>query len=122
MNDIEAILRALQTIRVPAQPEESEIHEAVAAALEAAGIEAVHEFRIAPGRRIDFACGDVGIEIKKGRPRSAVLRGQLCRYLDGTPLRAVILVSQLPCTLPEEICGKRVYTVSLNRLWGVALH
>ena len=122
MNDVERILQALGAIRMPAQPEEADIHEAVAAALADASIEAVHEYRIAPGRRIDFACGDIGIEIKKGRPRAAVIRNQLRRYLDGTPLRAVILVSQLPCALPEEICGKRVYSVALNRLWGVALH
>lgn len=122
MTDIERILAALQTIRISAQPEESEIHEAVAKALAEADIEAAHEVRLAAGRRIDFACGSVGIEIKKGRPRSAVLRNQLRRYLDGTTLTAVIVVSQLPCFLPDEICGKRVYSVALNRLWGVALH
>ena len=122
MTEIERILAALQTIRVSAQPEEAEIHEAAAKALANAGIETVHEYRLSAGRRIDFACGSIGIEIKKGRPRSDVLRRQLTRYLDGTALTAVIVVAQQPCTLPDQICGKPVYCVSLNRLWGVAIH
>ena len=122
MTEIERILTALQSIRVSAQPEESEIHAAVEKALSDAEIEYVHEYRISAGRRIDFACGSIGIEVKKGRPRAAVLRSQLTRYLDGTALSAVIVIAQQPCALPRTICEKPVYCVSLNRLWGVAIH
>lgn len=122
MTEIERILTALQSIRVSAQPEEAEIHAAVAKALSDAEIEFIHEYRISAGRRIDFACGSVGVEVKKGRPRAAVLRGQLTRYLDETQLSAVIVISQQPCNLPQTICEKPVYCVSLNRLWGVAIH
>ena len=120
--DLRKVTDALRAIRSPRPQDEYDLHGLTAEALQEADISFIHEAPLAPRCRVDFLCEDVGIEIKKGRPRSAVLRSQLCRYLDGTPLRAVILVSQLPCTLPEEICGKRVYTVSLNRLWGVALH
>jgi len=118
---LESILAALRGIRVSAQPEESEIHACVAEALRAAGLPFVHEFRLAPGRRIDFACGSIGIEVKKGKPASSVLCRQLERYLESPQLSAVIVVMQRPCSLPGKICNKPVYVVSLNRLWGIAL-
>ncbi|MDY5221424.1 MAG: hypothetical protein SPH82_12785 [Eubacteriales bacterium] len=122
MNDVQAILSALSALRIGPQPEEYEIHDAVARALDAAGIPYVHECRLLPGRRIDFACGSVGIEVKKGRPDGRRLRAQLARYLEQTQLTAAIVVLQRPCRLPDRICDKPVYTVALNRLWGVALY
>lgn len=121
MNEAERILRALSSIRISAMPEELEIHREIELALRRANIEYVHEHRLLPGRRIDFACGSVGIEVKKSRPQAARLREQLRRYLDGTELSAMIVVLQKPCRLPESICGKPVYVLSLDRLWGVAL-
>ena len=121
MNDVHAILSALSALRIGPQPEEYEIHDAVARALDSAGIPYIHECKLLPGRRIDFACGSIGIEVKKGRPEAARLRAQLRRYLEDTRLTAVIVVLQKPCALPETICGKPVRVVSLNRLWGVAL-
>lgn len=118
---LESILTALRGIRIPAQPEENEIHTCIAEALHAAGLPFIHEFRLAPGRRIDFACGSIGIEVKKGRPAASVLRKQLERYLESPQLSAVIVVMQRPCSLPAQICGKPVHIISLNRLWGVAL-
>ena len=122
MNDVQAILSALSALRIGPQPEEYEIHDAVARALDAAGIPYVHECRLLPGRRIDFACGSVGLEVKKGRPDGRRLRAQLARYLEQTQLTAAIVVLQRPCRLPDRICDKPVYTVALNRLWGVALY
>ena len=121
MSDMERILAALSAIRVPAQPEEYEIHAEIARALDAAGIAYIHECKLMPGRRIDFLCGAIGIEAKKGRPDGTRLRGQLSRYLENDRLSAAIVVLQRPCTLPERICGKPVRMVALNRLWGVAL-
>ena len=121
MTDIQSILQALSAIRMPAQPEEYEIHAEIARVLGEAGIIFSHEYKLMPGRRIDFICGSIGIEVKKSRPVSAKLREQLRRYLDGTELTAMIVVLQKPCRLPETICGKPVYVLSLNRLWGVAL-
>lgn len=122
MNEIEKILSALSAIRISAIPEECEIHEAVSAALSAAGIAFEHEFRLKPGTRIDFVCGEIGIEVKKSRPKSSELQAQLRRYLEETCLNAMIVVLQKPCYLPERICGKPVFVLALNRLWGVALH
>lgn len=120
--EVQAILAALSSIRISAQPEEYEIHQAVAQVLDSAGIAYIHEHRLLPGRRIDFACGSVGIEVKKSRPDAARLRSQLERYLSQTSLTAMIVVLQRPCRLPERICEKPVYVLALDRLWGVALH
>ena len=122
MNEIQRILDALNTLRIPPQPEEYEIHEEIARALDAAGISYIHECKLLPGRRIAFACGRIGIEVKKSRPIAAKLREQLKRYLEETELESIIVVMQKPCILPRTICNKPVYVVALNRLWGVALH
>ncbi len=121
MSDVQAILAALSTLRIGPQPEEYEIHDSIARALDGAGIAYIHECKLLPGRRIDFACGSVGIEVKKGRPDGRRLREQLKRYLEQTELTAMIVVLQRPCRLPETICEKPVHVVALNRLWGVAL-
>ena len=121
MSEMECVLSALAAVRVPAQPEEYEIHAEIARALDTAGIGYIHECRLRPGRRIDFLCGAVGVEVKKGRPDAARLREQLARYLEDERLAAAVVVSQRPCALPERICGKPVRAIALNRLWGVAL-
>jgi len=122
MSEVQRILHALNTLRIPPQPEEYEIHNEIARALDEAGIPYIHEYKLLPGRRIDFACGRIGIEVKKSRPAAARLREQLKRYLEKTELEGIIVVMQRPCALPKTICDKPVYIVSLNRLWGVALH
>lgn len=121
MTEIQTILDALSALRIGPQPEEYEIHAEIQCVLEEAGIPYVHEHRLLPGRRIDFACGSIGIEVKKGRPDRRRLLLQLKRYLEETQLTAMVVVMQKPCSLPGEICGKPVHVVSLNRLWGVAL-
>ena len=115
------VVAALGAVRVPAQPEEYDIHAAVAEALAAAGLEYQHEYRLGPRRRIDFRVGRIGIEVKKGRPASSELAAQLKRYLESDDLDAVVVVSQRVAAVPDAIGGKPVVLVSLNRLWGVAL-
>ena len=121
MHDAERILNILSSLRVPPQPEEYEIHDMISAAFRAAGVDFVHEYRLAPGRRIDFMAGRIGIEVKKGRPQAAVLMRQLERYLESEEIGAMIVVLQKPCRLPDRIKEKPIYVLSLNRLWGVAL-
>ena len=118
---IARVASALAAVRVPAQPEEYDIHSAVAQALSDAGLEYEHEYRLGPRRRIDFRVGRVGIEVKKGRPAASRLAEQLRRYLESDDLDAVVVVAQRVTTLPRAIAGKPVCLVSLNRLWGVAL-
>ena len=119
--EMEAVAAALAAVRMPAQPEEYDIHAAVAQALSGAGLAYEHEYHLGPRRRIDFRVGRIGIEVKKGRPASSQLREQLRRYLESDALDAVILVTQRAASAPETISGKPVRQVSLNRLWGVAL-
>ena len=118
---ITEIIDALAAVRMPAHPEEYDIHAQVASALGAAGLEYAHEYKLGPRCRIDFRVGRVGIEVKKGRPASSDLAKQLRRYLASDELDAVIVVTQRVTHLPERIDGKPVYLISLNRLWGVAL-
>ena len=118
---IERIIDALAAVRMPAQPEEYDIHAQVAAALGAAGLPFEHEYKLGPSCRIDFKVGRVGIEVKKGRPASAELTMQLRRYLASDALDAVVVVTQRVTRLPRSIDGKPVCILSLNRLWGVAL-
>ena len=121
VRNMNCVADALSSVRVPAQPEEYDIHAAVAEALAGAGLDYIHEYRLGPRCRIDFAVGRVGIEVKKGRPAASPLVKQLRRYLESDALDAVVVVMQRGITLPERIAGKPVAVVSLNRLWGVAL-
>lgn len=119
--EVTRIIDALSAVRMPAQPEEYDIHAQVAAALSAASISYEHEYRLGPRCRIDFRVGRVGIEVKKGRPVLSDLVKQLKRYLDSESLDAVVVVTQRGVSLPQKLSGKPVCAVSLNRLWGVAL-
>lgn len=119
--EINAIVCALGTLRLPAAPEEYDIHAMVSAALESAGISAQHEARLGAGCRIDFLCGHVGIEIKKNRPARATLLKQAARYADSPDVHALIMVAPGDLRLPASINGVPVKCVALARLWGVAL-
>ena len=119
--EMDRIATALSTVRMPAQPEEYDIHTAVAGALTGAGLEYVHEYKLGPRNRIDFLVGRVGIEVKKGRPATSDLTRQLRRYLESDDLGGVVVVTQRVTALPATIHGKPVRLISLNRLWGVAL-
>jgi len=119
--EMDRVADALASVRVPAQPEEYDIHAAVAEALAGAGLDYIHECKLGPRCRIDFAVGRVGIEVKKGRPATAQLVKQLRRYLESDALDGIIVVTQRATFLPDTISGKPVRQVSLNRLWGVAL-
>ena len=120
-NRIDDIVAALSAVRMPAQPEEYDIHAAIARALSDAGLEYEHEYRLGPRRRIDFRVGRIGIEVKKGRPASSELVRQLRKYMESDDLDAVIVVTQRATALPGAISGKPILLISLNRLWGVAL-
>ncbi len=119
--EIERVAAALCAVRVPAQPEEYDIHAAVARALADAALEYEHEYRLGPRRRVDFRVGRIGIEVKKGRPASSKLAEQLRRYLESDGIDAIVVVTQRATALPATIAGKPVCLISLNRLWGVAL-
>ena len=119
--DMDRIADALSAVRMPAQPEEYDIHAAVVGALDGSGLGYTHEYKLGPRNRIDFLVGRIGIEVKKGRPASSRLVGQLRRYLESDALDGMIVVTQRVTALPATINGKPVKLITLNRLWGVAL-
>lgn len=119
--EINAVVRALSTLRLPAAPDEYDIHAMVGTAFKSAGISVLHEACLGAGCRIDFLCGHVGVEIKKNRPSRATLLKQVTRYADSPDVHALIMVAPGDLRLPASINGVPVKCVALARLWGVAL-
>ena len=117
----EQVLLALSSIHAPQAQDEYDLHGLVAEALQKADIEFQHEAPLAKRCRIDFLCGDIGVEIKRGRPDKTPVESQLRRYAETGRLSALILVSEktLP-SLPGFVASIPVYPVSLQKLWGVA--
>ncbi len=118
---MDEIITALNTLRVPVGQGEMDIHSLVDACLKAHGLEPRHEVVLGPRKRIDFMCGTVGIEIKRGRPTRRILLPQVEKYLQSQELSALVLVVERTADLPKTIAGKPVRIVSLNKLWGISL-
>ncbi len=119
MRDV--VYEALQAMRPPFVPYEMDIHQMVGQRLAEAGLIYQHEARIGKGCRIDYLVGDVGVEIKKGKPIAAVLQKQLLRYAACEAISSLIVVTQRHVNLPKAIGGKPVGQLVLPQLWGVAL-
>lgn len=146
---VDRILGALRRMRIYRTGYELDLQSQVADCLQAAGIPAVREFRLAPRKRIDFwvpllpggtlpaekaaslhffpahpftAHRGVGIEIKKGKPSARAVAEQAARYCAEPAIAALILVVERSLFFhPREIDGKPVYYLSLSKLWGIAL-
>ncbi|NLV58420.1 MAG: hypothetical protein GXY67_06580 [Clostridiales bacterium] len=117
----EAVWEALLAMRPPFAPYEIDIHRMVRERLLEAGFSFTHEAVIGKGCRIDFLVGDVGIEIKKGKPDTGLIQAQLLRYAACKSISALIVISQRYVKLPETLGGKPVDVLTLPQLWGVAL-
>ena len=118
---LQTVLDALQQLRSPFACDEADIHRLVARRLADAGLPCVHEARLGPGCRIDFLVGNVGIEIKKGKPDAAALQRQLARYAACEDVEAIVLLTQRAVRVSATALGKPVRVIMLNQLWGVAL-
>jgi len=118
---LQTVLDALQELRSPFALYEMDIHTMVQKRLTEAGVPFVHEARIGPGCRIDYMAGNVGIEIKKGKPDARALLRQLTRYASCEALDSIVVLSQRSVSLPQAVLGKPVRLIVLNQLWGVAL-
>lgn len=118
---LERVLGALRTIRCGAACTEEELHAQAAAAFAAAGIGARHEARLGPQCRIDFLCGEIGVEIKKSRPERGKLVAQLTRYAACAQVAALVVIAPRGVNLPGTIGGKKVVMLALERLWGIYL-
>ena len=121
MCNLDVVLDALRRIRAPRTATEYDLHALVEEALTAFGLAFRHEAPVAPHKRIDFLCGPVGVEIKRGRPSPAPLLRQLSAYAASGQIGALVLIADHPPRLPRAVLGKPLAVVSLQRLWGVAL-
>ena len=117
----EPILEALRAMRPPFVLYEADLHRIVGERLAECGYPYRHEALLATGRRIDYLVGDVGIEIKKGKPNAASLTRQLTRYADCEGIRCLLILTWQSVELPATICGKPVYPLAMSQLWGVSL-
>ncbi len=115
------ISQALHRLRPPFCQDEYDLHALVALALRDKNISFLHEERLGPRCRIDFLAGTVGIEVKKGRPERKQLMRQLERYAQSPRIEALIVLVERYASLPGEILQKPCITLSINRLWGIAL-
>ena len=121
MVTVEAVERALQPLRVHAVREEWALQADIAALLQAAGLPFRRECPLAPGCRIDFLAGGVGIEVKRGRPAAKPLREQVTRYARCPEVEALLVVVEGKAFLPARVGGKPCRVLSLSRNWGVEL-
>ena len=118
---LQTVLDALKELRSPFALYETDIHQMVAKRLSDAGLSFIHEAKLAPGCRIDYLVGKIGIEIKKGKPDASAVKKQLLRYAACDGVEAIVLLSQRTVSVPKTVMGKPVHVIVLNQLWGVAL-
>lgn len=96
---------------------EGAVQRGLARLFEAEGVAFEAEVVLAPSDRIDFLIGRVGVEVKIGHPRRAILR-QLERYARSDRVDVILLVSSAPFpSAGFELNGKPVRVVSLSVGW-----
>jgi len=117
---INRVLQAIKALRAPVLLDEYDLHRMTCQALAMAGLVCEHEKSLGPRCRIDILCGDIGIELKRGKPTKAALVKQLTRYAQTGKLRHIVVVSEHAVDVPESIAGIPLHFISLYKLWGVA--
>ena len=117
----ETVLEALRAMRPPFALYEADLHRMIGERLTECGLVFQHEATLERGCRIDYLIGDVGIEVKKGKPRPSQLKAQLQRYALSERIQTLVVVSWRSVALPDHVAGKPVYPLSLSQLWGVSL-
>ena len=115
-----SVMEALSTLRAPLAMNEYDLHQQIAQALTSRSLGFRHEHALMPRCRIDFLIGDIGVEVKRGRPNKSTLLKQAERYLACDTLSAIILVMEQAFDLPDSILGKPCVVLSLHKLWGIA--
>lgn len=120
-NRLMIVTQALMRLRAPFCQGEYDLHALTASALREADIYFLHEERLAPRCRIDFLADTVGIEVKKGKPERRQLLRQLERYAGSPRIEALVVLVERAADIPGEILGKPCVTLSINRMWGIAL-
>ncbi len=117
---LETVLNTLRELRAPLALSEHTLHQQIAALLQERGIAFSHEYLLMPRCRVDFLCGGIAIEVKRGRPNRTALLKQAQRYLSSPEVDAIILVCEQGLELPDTIDQKPCRVLSLRKLWGIA--
>lgn len=96
--------------------DEVRLHDELATALAAAGVDHAREVRLSGRDRIDFLTADgCGVEVKVAGPRASVLR-QLHRYAEHDDVRTLALVTTQAhhlTRMPTHLNGKPLTVVPL---------
>ena len=118
----DTVVAALRELRIDPATSEYDMHIYIEQLLYRRGLNTRHEVKLARRNRIDFLCGDVGIEVKKGKVLSSRMQEQAARYLAFDTVASLILVIERSVfNMPREINGKPITVISLNKQWGIAL-
>ena len=90
------------------------LQEGVAASLAEAGLGFEREVELAPGDRIDFLAGTVGVEVKLTGGLSEVTR-QLHRYARSARIQELLLVTNAVrlARVPASLQGKPIHVAAL---------
>lgn len=117
----EQIIKILETLRMDLVDYESQIHLAIASVLRKNHVQFQQEVRIGSRRRIDFLVGEIGIEVKKGKPSLNTIIRQAERYCESDRIKELILVVERGLFDQSfDSIEKPVYCVTLTKQWGIA--
>lgn len=96
---------------------ETELHQGISMALEAAGLSYSYEASLSPTDRPDFLVDGIAVEVKVDGTLAAVTR-QLHRYARSDLVRGLVLVTSRARHMqqPREMLGKPVRQVFVGRL------
>ncbi|MFW6025156.1 MAG: hypothetical protein ACOCRX_02330 [Candidatus Woesearchaeota archaeon] len=120
---MEETIKALKTLRTPLITQETDLHSIIAKCLMENNIPFEKEYYLGPRSRIDFlAKKQIGIEVKKEKPNNTHLKKQIKKYCKYEIITGLIIVTPWArhLNIPNEVNGKPIYIISLNKLWGLA--
>jgi len=117
------IIQLMETIRIDLVRYESEIVKIICELLTANGISYECEVRLDSRCRVDIMTNDgIVIEVKKGKPNSRTVAGQVRRYAGFDSVVTVVLVSERGlATHVTESGGKDIHYVALSKNWGLGI-
>lgn len=120
--DPKYIVESLNNLRVMPVSYEFQIYEDIEKILVERSIPYNREVKIGKNSRIDFLCDRVGIEVKKGKPNRKKVERQVSRYCGSAMIDSLILIVERSLFGHlNEVRGKKVYYIALNKLWGLSV-
>lgn len=122
MVEVDTIILSLNRLRIMTMSYEYDIYGEIVSVFDEDNIPYKREVKIGSRMRIDFLCGDIGIEVKKGKPDRKKTENQIVRYCGSGKIGSLILVIERSLfSHLSEVYGKPVRYVALNKLWGLSL-